>query len=55
MQYTIFGSNSRQGSYILSIRLQARTEVTFGKFRNGAVIELEPGRYLYVGSALGGA
>jgi Uri superfamily endonuclease len=54
MQYTIFGQNSRQGSYILLIALGRRIEVTFGKFRNGAAIELEPGRYLYVGSALGG-
>ncbi|NTW53733.1 MAG: DUF123 domain-containing protein [Chlorobaculum sp.] len=55
MKYTIFGQNSRQGSYILSIRLDTGIEVSFGKFRNGAAIELEPGNYLYVGSALGGA
>jgi Uri superfamily endonuclease len=55
MQYTIFGQNSRQGSYVLLIGLDRRIEVAFGKFRNGAAIELEPGRYLYVGSALGGA
>lgn len=55
MQYTIFGQNSRQGSYVLLIGLDRRIEVAFGKFRKGAAIELEPGRYLYVGSALGGA
>lgn len=55
MQYTIFGRNSRQGSYILSIRLDTRIDVAFGKFRKGEPIELEPGHYLYVGSALGGA
>jgi Uri superfamily endonuclease len=54
MQYTIFGQNSRQGSYILLIQLTRRIEVSFGKFRNGAAIELQPGHYLYVGSALGG-
>jgi Uri superfamily endonuclease len=55
MQYTIFGQNSRQGSYILLIGLDHRIEVAFGKFRKGRPLELVPGRYLYVGSALGGA
>jgi Uri superfamily endonuclease len=55
MQYTIFGQNSRQGSYVLLIALDRRIEVTFGKFRKGAPLELQPGHYLYVGSALGSA
>lgn len=55
MQYTIFGQNSRQGSYILLIELDRPLEVTFGKFRKGTLLELQPGRYLYVGSALGEA
>jgi len=55
MQYTIFGQNSRQGSYILLIRLEKRIEVAFGKFMKGVPLELEQGHYLYVGSALGGA
>ena len=55
MQYTIFGQNSRQGSYVLLIALERDIEVAFGKFRKGEPIELEPGNYLYVGSALGGA
>ena len=55
MQYTIFGQNSRQGSYVLLIELDRDIEVAFGKFRNGSPIGLDAGNYLYVGSALGGA
>ncbi len=55
MQYTIFGRNSRQGSYVLLIALERDIEVAFGKFRKGATLELPRGHYLYVGSALGGA
>ncbi|UWX57841.1 GIY-YIG nuclease family protein [Chlorobaculum sp. MV4-Y] len=55
MQYTIFGQNSRQGSYILLIELDRRIKVAFGKFRKGRPLELQPGHYLYVGSALGSA
>ena len=55
MQYTIFGRNSRQGSYVLLIALDRDIEVAFGKFMRGATLELPRGHYLYVGSALGGA
>ena len=55
MPFTIFGQPDRQGSYILSIKLDKPASVSFGKFRNGEPIELSAGRYLYVGSALGGA
>jgi len=54
MPFTIFGPPDRQGSYILSIKLDKPVSIAFGKFRNGQPIDLEPGRYLYVGSALGG-
>jgi len=53
MQYTIFGQNSRQGSYILHIELDRPVEVAFGRFRKGLPVDLAPGNYLYVGSALG--
>jgi Uri superfamily endonuclease len=53
MQYTIFGQNSRQGSYILQIELDRPVKVTFGRFSKGLPIRLETGKYLYVGSALG--
>jgi Uri superfamily endonuclease len=53
MQFTIFGENSREGTYILLIDLNAPVTVSFGKFQGGRAIRLEPGSYLYVGSALG--
>ncbi|MGC8774393.1 MAG: GIY-YIG nuclease family protein [Chlorobaculum sp.] len=55
MQYTIFGQNSRQGSYVLLIEIDRAVKVAFGKFRKGEPLELQPGHYLYVGSALGSA
>ena len=55
MPLTIVGPPNRQGSYILSIRIDTPVSVAFGKFRHGEPVALEPGRYLYVGSALGGA
>ncbi|NTU57987.1 MAG: DUF123 domain-containing protein [Chlorobiaceae bacterium] len=53
MQFTIFGHNSRQGTYMLLIELRAPAEVSFGRFLGGRAISFEPGTYLYVGSALG--
>jgi len=55
MQYTIFGQNSRQGSYVLLIEVDRRVELAFGKFMKSAMFVLQPGYYLYVGSALGSA
>jgi Uri superfamily endonuclease len=54
MQFTIFGENSREGTYILVIDLYATVNVTFGRFLGGRAISLEQGQYLYVGSALSG-
>jgi Uri superfamily endonuclease len=54
MQFTIFGEKSREGTYILLIDLSAQVEVSFGRFLGGRKIRIEPGKYLYVGSALGG-
>jgi len=54
MPFTISGPPDRQGSYILSIQLARPVSVVFGKFRNGEPVDLKPGQYLYVGSALGG-
>ncbi len=51
--FTIFGQNSHQGTYILLIDLYAPAQVSFGRFLGGRAIGLEPGKYLYVGSALG--
>ena len=54
MQFTIFGEKSREGTYILLIDLSAQVEVSFGRFLGGRKVRIEPGKYLYVGSALGG-
>jgi len=53
MQFTIFGDNSRQGSYILLIDLGSPVGLSFGRFMGGKAIPLAQGCYLYVGSALG--
>lgn len=53
MKFTIFGQIYRQGSYILLIVLRKPVSVAFGKFLDGRPINLAPGHYLYVGSALG--
>lgn len=53
MQFTTFGSNSREGSYLLFIELCAPVRIPFGRFMGGMEIPLDRGSYLYVGSALG--
>lgn len=53
MQFTTFGKNSRQGSYLLFIELHAPARLSFGKFMGGKEIPLDRGSYIYVGSALG--
>ncbi len=53
MQFTIFGDNYRQGSYLLAIDLGKPADISFGRFLQGRPVHLEAGRYLYVGSALG--
>jgi Uri superfamily endonuclease len=52
--FTIFGSHTPGGSYILFIRLSSPQRITFGRFMKGMPIALPEGTYLYVGSALGG-
>lgn len=52
-QLTLFGEGSREGTYLLVIRLERPVEVAFGSFRKGRPFGLEPGWWLYVGSALG--
>lgn len=53
MPLQCFGNNSRQGTYVLFIALSKELNLGFGKFLNGKNIPLEPGFYLYIGSALG--
>lgn len=53
MSLRSFGNNSRQGTYALFIALSKELGLSFGKFLKGKSISLEPGIYLYIGSALG--
>lgn len=53
MEFTTFGKNSREGSYLLCIDLKSAAMLSFGKFMGGREIPLDRGSYLYVGSALG--
>lgn len=53
MNVTIFGNNSREGSYLLITELSRPVTLSFGRFRNGTRFDLPPGTYLYAGSALG--
>ncbi len=53
MQFTTFGNNSREGSYLLLIDLRAPVRLSFGRFMGGREMPLGRGSYLYVGSALG--
>ncbi|NTU69153.1 MAG: DUF123 domain-containing protein [Chlorobiaceae bacterium] len=53
MQFTTFGKNSREGSYLLLINLRDSAGISFGRFMGGREIRLDQGSYLYVGSALG--
>ncbi|NTU96655.1 MAG: DUF123 domain-containing protein [Chlorobiaceae bacterium] len=52
--FTLLGSYTPGGSYILMISLSAPVNLAFGRFMNGKPIELPDGDYLYIGSALGG-
>lgn len=46
------GGDSQGGSYILRIRLAEHTELQFGGFKRGKILELPAGEYVYVGSAM---
>ena len=49
---TILGRRSRGGTYVVRAELLGAATVVFGQFRGGREVYLEPGEYLYVGSAL---
>lgn len=53
MQITCFGNGFRQGTYALFIVLSKELSIAFGKFLGGRQFLLEPGCYMYIGSALG--
>lgn len=47
------GQQTGQGIYILRLHVAAPLTVSFGRFQGGRPLELAPGAYLYLGSALG--
>ncbi len=53
MPIRCFGNNSRQGTYALFVTLSEAQDIAFGRFLEGAKLPLQPGVYLYIGSALG--
>jgi Uri superfamily endonuclease len=55
MQFTIFGDNSREGSYLLVIDVTEPLSIVFGRFLKGAPVAVPAGTLVYVGSALGRA
>ena len=52
MQIQCFANGFRQGTYILFIHLSKKSSLCFGNFLGGKKIHLEPGFYMYIGSAL---
>jgi Uri superfamily endonuclease len=51
--FTVFGTRSQAGTYLLRIGVHERVLVRFGRFRGGKSISMPAGDYLYVGSAMG--
>ena len=50
---TFLGQRCAGGIYLLHIYVTAPLTVTFGRFQGGRAIAIQPGDYLYIGSALG--
>ncbi len=46
------GSSYPGGTYCLRISLEKSIDLVFGRFKDGKVISLKKGEYLYIGSAL---
>lgn len=53
MGMEIFGDQMCGGSYVLRMRVDRPTRVSFGQFMAGRPIGVIPGTYVYVGSAMG--
>jgi len=49
---TFLGGSSRGGTYVLQMHLSQHISLSFGRFKNSKVISLQPGSYIYIGSAL---
>lgn len=48
------GEPQKSGSYVLELALETTLELSFGRFQDGRVFTLKPGRVYYVGSARAG-
>jgi len=48
----VFGDQGHGGTYVLRVRADTRLRLAFGRFKGGKIITVEPGDYIYVGSAL---
>lgn len=49
---TVLGDSGQGGTYVLRIELKKDVRLRFGRFKGGKRVELPPGEYVYVGSAL---
>jgi Uri superfamily endonuclease len=50
---TIIGKDSPGGFYLLRIQASKDALVRFGQYRQGALVEISSGEYVYIGSAQG--
>jgi Uri superfamily endonuclease len=48
----VLGDAAQSGVYLLRIAVHEALAVAFGRFRQGQVIDVPPGEYVYVGSAM---
>lgn len=48
----VLGDNTQSGVYLLRIAVHEALAVAFGRFWRGKVIDVPPGEYVYVGSAM---
>ncbi len=53
MKITCFGSDSREGTYVLFVDIAKQLRINFGKFLGGEKIPVPAGFAMYIGSALG--
>jgi len=48
----VIGDRGQGGTYVLQMRVETRLKLAFGRFRGGKFVTVEPGDYVYIGSAL---
>jgi hypothetical protein len=49
---TYIGDDERRGSYVLRITVREHLNLSFGRFKKGKLIDVRPGTYVYIGSAM---